>query len=54
MFLASQLDVFLDSTIQVAGQQEVEVDKEALVKILARYPGTFDGTWFAESWLDLR
>ncbi|KAG8216244.1 hypothetical protein J3R82DRAFT_8285 [Butyriboletus roseoflavus] len=25
-----------------AGRQEVEVDKEALVKILARYPGTFD------------
>lgn len=50
MFPAGQLNLFLDSTIQAVYQEEVEVDKQALVKILARYPGTFDGTWCAESW----
>ena len=33
------------STIRAAGlHEEVEVDKEALMEILVRYPGTFDGT----------
>ena len=28
--------------------QEVEVDQRALVNIISRYPGTFDGTLFSK------
>ena len=51
MFSASHLDTFLDGVIQETQApqlEEVEVDQRALVNILARYPGQFDGTLFLE------